>query len=1144
MKKLYFKSRCLWAACLAALLIFSHGANAQDTPKKPEGSVDPEVLQLKIAEVEASTTLDEQAAGTLLDLYRRSLTNIELVRVEQANTEALAEAAANAPAELEKTSKALEELRDSPVEDSLKISDKIKLPELEQLLSDEKAALSVAEPRANEFRDQYALEVALPQQARERLSAARQERDSAVEASKAPNPIGEVAEVTEARKWHLATQAQKLTAEMRRLEQELLAHDVRLQLAELKQEYASLELERTRIRARMLEDAISSRRGAEAELAQQEAETAQEELETQHPLIQELAEDNVKLSGQLTRWSEEIQVASDQRDATRQQLTRLGQELDSTKNKLAIAGVNQALGQLLIDQRNVLPKMRVIRKEAGEREVLVADVGLQQIDLGEQRRQLRDVDAYVADRTSGLPAGEAEPVRGEMKPLVESRRQLVEQSIDASTRYLSVLGDLHLVQLQLMDAVQDYGKFLDSKLLWVRNSKAISPSAFLTIPGDFKRFVSKSDWKQLVDDFVAPMRSKPWSALILLLVLASGLFRGRFLAMVDANSRYVGRISKDRFSYTIKSLLFTALAAAPPGLLLVLLGAIVNANEASATFSVAMAATFIEVGLPLAVIMFVVDACREQGLLKVHCSWTGFTVQKLKQVHLRLLMVLPAAQFVGEANYRLDTGGPVGGLAALGVVVSGIALCIFTFRLLVPEGGVLRNYLQNKPDSIWEQTRPLWTALISTVFPSLIVLWVIGYNFTGYVLAESFLYSFWLILMLTILHGLLARWLVLGYERLELKAAIERRDAAREARRAAKESPEEEKSFDDFLLDVEQSRVDYEVLGSNSRTLLRTVMVFIAAFWLWLIWAPVFPALDVLEEIALWSHSSDVNGQLTQVPVTLADLLVSVVLLIVTFAAARGVPALAELLLLQQKHISTGSRYAVTTLLRYLIVGVGSVAAIGMLGISWSKLQWLVAALGVGIGFGLQEIVANFISGLVILFERPIRVGDVVTVGETSGVVTRIQIRATTIRDWDRKELLVPNKEFITGRLLNWSLSDDITRLLLPVGVAYGSDVMLAMKLAEEAAREHEEVLDDPAPFVIFEGFGDNALKIGLRAYLPTMDKRLATMSDLNQAINRKFAEAGISIAFPQRDVHLDTTRPLEIRMRPLEEEAEKPGPG
>ena len=128
------------------------------------------------------------------------------------------------------------------------------------------------------------------------------------------------------------------------------------------------------------------------------------------------------------------------------------------------------------------------------------------------------------------------------------------------------------------------------------------------------------------------------------------------------------------------------------------------------------------------------------------------------------------------------------------------------------------------------------------------------------------------------------------------------------------------------------------------------------------------------------------------------------------------------MVILQRLSFDAGSRFAVTTVVRYVIVVVGVVVTFGQLGIGWSKVQWLVAAVTVGLGFGLQEIFANFVSGLIILFERPIRVGDIVTIGGFSGRVTQIRIRATTIRQWDRKELVVPNKEFITGQLINWSL--------------------------------------------------------------------------------------------------------------------------
>ncbi|MFW6259054.1 MAG: mechanosensitive ion channel domain-containing protein, partial [Halochromatium sp.] len=210
---------------------------------------------------------------------------------------------------------------------------------------------------------------------------------------------------------------------------------------------------------------------------------------------------------------------------------------------------------------------------------------------------------------------------------------------------------------------------------------------------------------------------------------------------------------------------------------------------------------------------------------------------------------------------------------------------------------------------------------------------------------------------------------------------------------------------------------------------------------LWIIWSDVIPALQVFDQVTLWRHTLMVSGEEQIEPVTLADLGLALAFGVATFVLAKQLPALLEMTLLHHMRMAAGSRYTVITLTNYTIITLGLLLVFGTLGVQWSKLQWLVAALGVGIGFGLQEIVANFISGLIILFERPVRVGDIVTVGDTDGVVTKIQIRATTIRNWDRKELLVPNKEFVTGRLLNWSLSDQMTRVVVVVGVAYGSDV-------------------------------------------------------------------------------------------------------
>ena len=209
-------------------------------------------------------------------------------------------------------------------------------------------------------------------------------------------------------------------------------------------------------------------------------------------------------------------------------------------------------------------------------------------------------------------------------------------------------------------------------------------------------------------------------------------------------------------------------------------------------------------------------------------------------------------------------------------------------------------------------------------------------------------------------------------------------------------------------------------------------------FALFGIWGDAVPAFSVFDEVTLWSTTSVVDGAERMVPVYPANVLLSVLIAIAGYFTAMSLPSLLDIILIKHGRVSAGGRHAITTLSRYVIVAIATLFVLSALGARSSQLTWAAAELGVGIGFGLQEIVANFISGIILLFERPMRVGDVVTIGDASGTVTRIRIRATTIRDRDRKELIVPNKEFITGRLLNWTLTDDVTRVLLNVGVAYG----------------------------------------------------------------------------------------------------------
>jgi potassium efflux system protein len=225
-------------------------------------------------------------------------------------------------------------------------------------------------------------------------------------------------------------------------------------------------------------------------------------------------------------------------------------------------------------------------------------------------------------------------------------------------------------------------------------------------------------------------------------------------------------------------------------------------------------------------------------------------------------------------------------------------------------------------------------------------------------------------------------------------------------------------------------------------------------------------------------------------------------------------------LLRNRTTLDGGARFAFSTLVRYSITIVGTIVVFGLLGVTWNKVQWLAAALTFGLGFGLQEIVANFVSGLILLVERPVRVGDVVTIGTLMGKVSRIQIRATTITLWDRSEMIVPNKEFITTKLVNWTLSDSKRRIEIPVRIAYGADLDRVKKILVEAAEQHPSVLDDPAPHALLLSFGDDAIHLELR-FVVDFGQGLTTKDQVQMVIEHEFQKHGIEFALPKSEVRL-----------------------
>ncbi|MBF0615030.1 MAG: mechanosensitive ion channel [Magnetococcales bacterium] len=324
-----------------------------------------------------------------------------------------------------------------------------------------------------------------------------------------------------------------------------------------------------------------------------------------------------------------------------------------------------------------------------------------------------------------------------------------------------------------------------------------------------------------------------------------------------------------------------------------------------------------------------------------------------------------------------------------------------------------------------------------------------------------------------------------------------------------------------WMVSVAPGEDEREHRGRSASSIQRFLRLLFIVGGGWLLasyWGVNRQTLDALNELTLYTTTLADGGVDV---ISVADMVRFIVTVLVTFWLVHHLSGIFELFLFSRLRIDQGVRYAILTMSRYVVVLIGLPAALSALHVDVGKIAWLAAAISVGIGFGLQEIVANFVSGIILLLERPVRVGDRISVGTVMGEVRRINIRATRVLNQDLQEILIPNRDLITKEVINWTLSSREVRLMIPVGVAYGSDVEQVRALLLDVATKDPLVLRDPAPRVLFMNHGPNALEFQLRVYHVDPDIR-ATMTDrLNSAINRAFREHGIEIPYPQQVVHI-----------------------
>ena len=1055
-------------------------------------------IQSKLAEIESSNATAAEFASSLTSAPERS----SLIR---ARLEA-----------------------DAQHKPTLNLPDAIDVKELSRLRAREAAERNGLQADLNDVLARMDSMDERAEQVRARLSAARDDL-STLEAELAGVTANQgSSDVDQAQRWLKLATREARRAEIRALEQERTSSEARATLKEAQRDELQAKLHQLDQRRQLLDERISSLRVKATEQARREAEDKREAAQSKHPLVLSLAEENAALGRDTADIAKRQKRLSRTVEQTRSDADNLEADLRGAQLRLEAAGMSSALGSYLIESRSKLHRRATLadtRKKLADIRERIAETTLRRLSHRDQAFELRDLDDWIDDLAANLPDDELSAIRTDLIEQAEDQRDLLAAAQRTEDAYGKTLEALETELQRYRKIDERFGAFVAERLLWVRSTDTLNADDLRDLPTAIARTFSPSQLAQTGQILLSDLQQQPWIGLLLIAAVVLWVRAGVQRRALRAIAEPLRRVSTDRFSYTLEGIARSTLLALPLALILGLVGWRISASVEASDYSKALGSALLLGASGLFVLRFTKTLCINGGIADRHFRWSSLSLSRVRQ-HFTwaTLFLLPLGMLV-QMLYNLHDPLIDASLGRLLLIVLLVGFFAFLAALLHPTHGAPSEALAEHRESWLYRTRWLWYSFF-VVMPVLLALAaLIGYLYTAGTLFRSLTNEFWLALGLVLLHQSVVRWLILTRRRLALQAALERR-AAREAEREAEDrDPVVE------LLQAAEPEADLATLDAQTRKLLNASIFAIGVVGMYLIWADVLPAFKVLDSVALWHYPGVVDGVEQPVPMTIGDLLVTLMVVLAATVAARNLPGLLEILLLQSAAMSAGSRYALIKITRYVVITVAAFIVFSQLGFSWSKMQWLVAALGVGIGFGLQEIVANFISGLIILFERPVRVGDIVTIGDTTGVVTRVEIRATTIRNWDKQELLVPNKELITGRLLNWSLSDQINRIVITVGIEYGSDVTRALELLRQAAEEHPRVIDDPGPMVTMEGFGDNALTLVLRCYLDSLDNRLGTTSELHQRIDALYRDAAIGIAFPQSDIHVGNLPPLEIRL-------------
>lgn len=763
--------------------------------------------------------------------------------------------------------------------------------------------------------------------------------------------------------------------------------------------------------------------------------------------------------------------------------------------------------------------------------------------LQEARASLQEVRTH--DYEEVLAQLRLDLYRGQRQlrlPPADSDTSQLQRQVESLEYQVNLLVELIQTQQRLLAELAGFESIIVEYLFWTPSNRPINLQWLRTFPAHFN---AQSERIQGAVGEVGGQLSVQLTPLMAVFLM--------LLAVIVMQRKTIGRRLKEYDSEVAalcanspwlipRALALHALLVMPASLVVLIAAQFINApvgggiNLDSALNAVACA---------LFVVSFMLRILRSGGFTELYFRWQTPQREALRRFIMRLAWVLIPLSFVLAVSSQQTT--------QIGDDVMGqILVCIASIYLFV----LIFQLFHKLPPLYKSNTTHRAVAVGLLALPAtLLFMGLSGYFYTSLMLSGYYLATFYVITAWVLTEAGIHRGLDFAYERMQERQL--QNAALQQTTREFSEDGEQDlatpvgsqpMSFvrPELTNDGTPGAAGGVVLPSHpapgtstaepqplaagqrttfeleaqaakqqSKRLARFGIFVLYAFVLFQVWSEASTALDYLNNQLLW-----VNPETGTSGLSLGGLMTALVTGVVGVILVRNLPGLLEMTILSRLNLQTGTAYAVTSLVNYVIISVAAIVFLASLGVRWDQLQWLAAGLTVGLGFGLQEIFGNFISGLILFFERPLRVGDVVTLNNLSGRVAKIRIRATVITDFDRRDILVPNRQFITGQFVNWTLSNTITRIIVKVGVAYGSDLQKTKEILTQIAEDEPRVLNEPTPTVLFLNFGTSTLDHELRVHVASLADRNIAVDALNREIDKRFKEAGIEIAFNQIDVH------------------------